>query len=62
MSRELHHRKSDDKYALWSSVVDGYITDWGTKDDIRAIWLSDMIADDIKKVDKYMGQIDKEVK
>lgn len=62
MSRELHHRKSDDKYALWSTVVDDYITDWETKDDIRAKWLSDMIADDIKKVDKYMGQIDKEVK
>lgn len=62
MSRELHHRKSDDKYALWSTVVDDYITDWETKDDIRAIWLSDMIANDIKKVDKYMGQIDKEVK
>lgn len=62
MSRELHHRKSDDKYALWSTVVDDYVTDWETKDDIRAIWLSDMIADDIKKVDKYMGQIDKEVK
>ncbi len=62
MSRELHHRKSDDKYALWSTVVDDYVTDWETKDDIRAKWLSDMIADDIKKVDKYMGQIDKEVK
>lgn len=61
MSRELHHRKSDDKYALWSTVLDDYVTQWCTKEEIRDGWLAEFIIDDIKKVDKYMEQIDKEV-
>lgn len=32
MSRELHHRKSDDKYALWSTVSDSYVTEWGKQE------------------------------
>lgn len=60
MSRELHHRKSDDKYALWSTVVDDYVTQWGSKEEIRDGWLAEMIIADIAKVDKYMEQIDKE--
>ena len=60
MSRELHHRKFDDKYALWSTVVDDYVTQWGSKEEIRDRWLAGMIIDDIEKVNKYMEQIDKE--
>lgn len=61
MSRELHHRKSDDKYALWSTVMDDYVTDWASKKEIRDEWLAESIIDDIAKIDKYMEQIDKEV-
>lgn len=61
MSRELHHRKSDDKYALWSTVVDDYVTEWKSKREIRDEWLAEFIIDDIAKVDKYMEQIDKEI-
>ena len=61
MSRELHHRKSDDKYALWSTVADDYVTEWKSKREIRDEWLAEFIIDDIAKVDKYMEQIDKEV-
>lgn len=60
MSRELHHRKSDDKYVLWSTVVDDYVTEWKSKKEIRDEWLAEMIIADIAKVDKYMEQIDKE--
>lgn len=61
MSRELHHRKSDDKYALWSTVSDSYVTEWGSKKEIRDEWLAEFIIDDIEKVDGYMEKIDKEV-
>lgn len=61
MSRRLHHRKSDDKYALWSTVVDDYATEWGSKKEVRDEWLAELIIDDIAKIDKYMEQIDKEV-
>lgn len=61
MSRELHHRKSDDKYSLWSTVVDDYVTEWKSKKEIRDEWLAEFIIDDIAKVDKYMERIDKEI-
>lgn len=61
MSRELHHRKKDDKYALWSTIVDDYITEWSTKKEIRDTWISDLQEDVIDKVDRYMEEIDKEV-
>ncbi|MBR6166425.1 hypothetical protein IKQ65_02215 [Candidatus Saccharibacteria bacterium] len=61
MSRELHHRKSDDSYALWSTVIDDYVTEWKSKREIRDEWLAEFIIEDIAKVDKYMEQIDKEV-
>lgn len=61
MSRELHHRKSDDTYALWSTVIDDYVTEWKSKREIRDEWLAEFIIEDIAKVDKYMEQIDKEV-
>lgn len=61
MSRELHHRKKDDKYALWSTITDSYITEWSTKKEIRDTWISDLQEDVIDKVDRYMKVIDKEV-
>lgn len=61
MSRELHHRKSDDTYALWSTVIDDYVTEWKSKREIRDEWLAEFIIEDIAKVDKNMEQIDKEV-
>lgn len=61
MSRELHHCKSDDTYALWSTVIDDYVTEWKSKREIRDEWLAEFIIEDIAKVDKYMEQIDKEV-
>lgn len=61
MSRELHHRKKDDKYALWSTITDSYVTEWSTKKEIRDTWISDLQEDVIDKVDRYMKVIDKEV-
>ena len=61
MARELHHRKKDDKYALWSTVVDEYVTAWEDKEEIRKQWYLDKFQSVIEEVDKWMEQIDKEI-
>ncbi len=62
MSRQLHHRKKDNKYALWSTVVDKYVTSWEDKETIRKIWYLDMFESSMRKVDRWMEEIDKEIK
>ena len=61
MARELHHRKKDDKYALWSTVTDKYITIWDTKENIRQYWINETIEDVIRYIDRNMEEIDEEV-
>lgn len=61
MARQLHYRKKDDKYALWSTIVDDYITDWEDKETIRNIWYEYKIDETKKQVDAWMEEIDKEV-
>ncbi len=61
MSRELHHRKKDNKYALWSTIIDDYITKWLDKEEIRKIWYKEKIDEAKKQVDVWMEEIDKEI-
>ena len=61
MARELHHRNKDNKYALWSSVVDDYVTKWLSKEEIRNFWYQEKIAKAKAEVDGWMEEIDKEV-
>lgn len=61
MARELHHRKKDNKYALWSTIVDDYVTRWLDKEEIRKIWYEDKIDEAKKQVDAWMEEIDKEI-
>ncbi len=61
MARELHHRKKDNKYALYSTVVDDYVTEWLDKETIRHLWYQAKIEKAKKQVDEWMEQIDKEV-
>lgn len=61
MARELHHRKKDNKYALWSAIIDDYITDWKNKGEIEKEWIEDLTKDVKVKVRSYMQTIDKEV-
>lgn len=61
MSRELHYRKKDNKYAIWSTIIDEYVTEWADKETIRRRWYLDKIESVMEDVDKYMEQIDKEV-
>ena len=61
MGRELHHRKKDDKYALWSTVIDDYVTEWEDKETIRKEWYISKFRSSMEQVDKWMEEIDKEV-
>lgn len=35
MARELHYRKKDNKYAVWSTVSDEYVIPWDTKEKVK---------------------------
>jgi hypothetical protein len=59
MSRELHFRKRDNKYNVWSTISDSYVYEWGTKEEIEKEWLADMIISDIDKIKDYMEHINK---
>ena len=61
MARELHHRKKDDKYALYSTVIEDYITPWDTRDNIKQFWINDEIENAISKINMFMKEIDREV-
>ena len=61
MSRKLHHRQRDDKYNVWSTIVDDYVYEWDTKENIKKQWLMDMILTDMEKIEDYMKKIDEEI-
>lgn len=61
MARELHHRKKDDRYALYSTVIDDYITSWDTKENIKQYWINERVEDVIKEINRNMEEIDEEV-
>ena len=61
MARELHHRKKDNKYALWSTIIDEYVTEWEDKESIRKYWYLERFESAMQEVDKWMEEIDKEV-
>lgn len=61
MARQLHHRKKDNKYDLWSTVIDDYVTTWDTKENIKQYWINEKVEKVIQDVNKWMEEIDKEV-
>lgn len=61
MSRELHKKKNKELYAIYSTIVDDYITEFLPKEKIKEIWLKDLIENAKLKVDRYMKEVDKEV-
>lgn len=61
MGRQLHKKKDKELYALYSTVVDDYVTGFLPKEEIKKIWLNDFVEHAKEKVDKYMEQVDKEV-
>lgn len=61
MGRALHHRKKDDKYALWSTIVDDYVTEWKSKEEIKKEWINELTDEAISKVNRWVEEIDKEI-
>lgn len=61
MARELHKKKNEELYAIYSTIVEDYITKFLSKEEIAKIWLNDLIEEAKEKVEKYMKDIDKEV-
>lgn len=59
MSRELH--KKNDKYAIYSNVVDNYITPFLEKEIIKKIWAYDLIEEAIEKSKRYMEHVEVEI-
>lgn len=58
MARELHYNKETDKYALWSTVIDDYITMWSDKAEIEQLWVQDKVREIRALVHKYMEEAD----
>ena len=61
MARELHKKKGKELYAIYSTIVDDYITDFLPIEKIRKIWLNDLIKEANEKLDRWLKEIDKEV-
>ena len=51
MARELHKKKDKELYAIYSTVSEDYITDFIPLEEIKEIWLKDLIEDAKRKLD-----------
>lgn len=61
MARLLHKKKDKELYAIYSTIIDDYITEFMPIENIKKIWLADLILESIEKVEKYAQEVDKEV-
>lgn len=61
MARELHKKKNKELYAIYSTVVDDYITEFIPLNELREIWLQDLIEKAKEKLDMWLKEVDKEV-
>lgn len=62
MAREFHKKKGKELYAIYSTTIEDYVTDFITLENIRKIWLADLIEDAEKKLDSWLKEPpDKEV-
>lgn len=61
MARELHKKKNKELYAIYSTTVDDYITEFLPKEEIKEIWLNDLIEEAKEKVENYINEVDMEV-
>ena len=61
MARELHKKKNKELYAIYSTVIDDYITEFIPLNELREIWLQDLIKKEKEKLDMWLKEVDKEV-
>lgn len=61
MARELHKKKDKKLYAIYSTVIEDYVTDFIPLENVRKIWLNDLIEEAKRKLDTWLTKVDKEV-
>lgn len=61
MSWKVYHRKKDNKYRIYSTVVDDYLTNWEEREVIENFWLGHKIQNDIAQINEWMKEPDEEV-
>ena len=61
MARELHKKKNKELYAIYSTVIDDYVTEFIPLNELREIWLQDLIEEAKEKLDMWLKEVDKEV-
>ena len=61
MARELHKKKDKELYAIYSTVSEDYITDFIPLEEIKEIWLKDLIEDAKRKLDIWLTEVIEEV-
>ena len=61
MARELHKKKNKELYAIYSTVIDDYVTEFIPLIELREIWLQDLIEESKEKLDRWLKEVDKEV-
>lgn len=61
MARELHKKKDKELYAIYSTVIEDYVTDFIPLEELRKIWLEDLIEDAKRKLNEWLKKVDKEV-
>lgn len=48
--------RKDDKFRIWSTISDSWLTDWISREEALAVWYDDALMDFKKKViEKYLG-------
>ena len=41
MARQLHKKRGEELYAIYSTIIDDYVTEFLPKEKIKEIWLKD---------------------
>ena len=52
-------KQPDGNFAIWSSIVDDFIMEDATKDDIKSFWVGEKVMETIAMLDKTFADIEK---
>lgn len=61
MSWELHKKKNKKLYAVYSTVIDDYITEFDSKDNIEEFVINNYEGKAYMKAKEFMSEVDEEV-
>ena len=52
-------KQPDGNFAIWSSMVDDFILEGATKDDIKSFWVGEKVMETIHMLDEAFEKIEK---